>query len=147
MNTCKWGGCSNAALAPEAPFCSEHIDAVTAVVNESTRLMNERTAQQRKALVPASHITLWSRPGRWVPWVLFLIWLGLTALQPMLLLWWLIFVPIAWIGHQFGMNNTGKGGRDSYAVGQPSQPMSQPIQQPWSQSEITQRLREHGWGS
>ena len=59
------------------------------------------------------------KPGRWIPWVLFAIWFALTALVPVLLLWWLVFVPIAAIGHHFGMNNTGKGGRDSYVVGQP----------------------------
>ena len=58
------------------------------------------------------------KPGRWIPWILFLVWIGLTAWAG-ILVWWLVFVPIAAIGHHFGMNNTGKGGRDSYVVGQP----------------------------
>lgn len=121
MSACQWAGCPNAALSTEAPYCTEHIDHVTAIMRQSTRLMEERRAQQRPALQPAGHSSLWSKKGRWVPWLLLLVWLGLTAIQPMLLLWWLIFMPMAWIGHHFGMNNTGKGGRNpsSYAVGHP----------------------------
>jgi hypothetical protein len=49
------------------------------------------------------------RPGVWVPWILFVIWLVMTAWYPTMLLWWFGFMPIAFLGWHFGMNNTGKG--------------------------------------
>ena len=82
---CSWEGCMTAALigCPEGyEFCEYHIDQATQNVQQLTEHLNESTK------------TVWQKPGRWVPVVLFVLWLAATAIYPTMILWWGIFVPI-----------------------------------------------------
>lgn len=112
---CCWRGCSNPALPnPEMPlapkFCADHVDqGVKAILAETQRI--NVTVEHRQAVLDAPTLPLAHKPGRWVPWVLFAIWLGLTAIFPVMLLWWIIFVPIAIIGWHFGTASNGNNAR------------------------------------
>ena len=91
---CTWEGCHTVAL-PGCPngaeFCAQHIDQGTQHILQLTQRIN------------ASTTPTWRKPGRWVPVVLFVLWLAATAYYPTMLLWWVIFIPIAAFGWHFGM--------------------------------------------
>jgi hypothetical protein len=77
------------------------------IITVGQRHTDTQMAQRMAQLRPAPKPSRQRRYGRWVPWILLLIWLTLTAFAGVvMLLWWLIFMPIAIIGHHFGMEQT-----------------------------------------
>jgi hypothetical protein len=106
---CQWQGCTNAALPnlpPGQGVCADHLDAATKYLEKFTRRLNVTITAQQHA-INGPQLPLWRKPGRWVPWILFVVWLVMTVWYPTQMMWWFIFMPIAWIGWQFGMNHTG----------------------------------------
>ena len=61
-------------------------------------------------------VPLRRKPGRWVPPILFLIWLAITAVFPTMLLWCFIFVPVALVGWHFGMGKRKNNSTDGLSA-------------------------------